>query len=72
LKQAKVNRQILVSDASYGSDCRRYDLVDVALLLVSFMKYFLILPVVTFILLRLLWGIWREPASDVDRNRLSA
>jgi hypothetical protein len=66
------DQQLLVGEASYGSDRRRYDLLDVALVLVSFMKYFVILPVVTIILLRLLWGVWREPAPEAAGSRPSA
>ncbi|WP_418901983.1 hypothetical protein [Terripilifer ovatus] len=66
MNQTKVDQ---TGEAAYSSDHRRYDLLDVALVLVSFMKYFVILPLVTFILLRLLWGIWREPAPEAARSR---
>jgi len=69
LNQAKVDQQIQTGEAAYGSGRRRYDMLDVALVLVSFVKYFVILPVVAFILLRLLWGIWREPAPEGVRSR---
>ena len=69
LNQAKVDQQSYIGEAAYGSDRRRYDMLDVALVLVSFMKYFVILPVVMLILVRLLWGVWREPAPEAARTR---
>jgi hypothetical protein len=68
LNQAKVEQQIQIGEAAYGSDRRRYDMLDVALVLLSFMKYFVILPVVMLILVRLLWGVWREPAPEAART----
>jgi hypothetical protein len=69
LNQSEVDQQIQLGETGYGSDRRRFDMLDVALVLASFMKYFVILPVVMLILVRLLWGVWREPAPETIRSR---